>query len=226
MIENGRLAIEVLEGDVVHAGFWGAHTPEFDDQTRLPSRRMCRPRSRTPATPMADPWYADERGNLIGIPMQVYDESAAVCGGVYRRPAGQHRRAGRAPRRALRGGPRRQLRSRRQRQPVFPIRRAASPKRRLGARYDAERLPADAAGLRDGRREAQVHFGHLLRPRLRGDRRRRHSDPHAVAVRAGRRRARAPAGCGDGRRHRRLSRGARHRQPQQAPVPAVDYGAR
>ena len=33
MIENGRLAIQVLENDVIHAGFWGTHVPQFDDQT-------------------------------------------------------------------------------------------------------------------------------------------------------------------------------------------------
>ena len=33
MIENGRLAIELLESDVVHAGYWGGYMPTFDDQT-------------------------------------------------------------------------------------------------------------------------------------------------------------------------------------------------
>ncbi len=33
LVENGRLAIELLESDVVHAGFWGSYMPNFDDQT-------------------------------------------------------------------------------------------------------------------------------------------------------------------------------------------------
>ncbi len=46
VIENGRLAIELLEGDVVHAGYWGGYMPAFDDQTAsgVPTtrRRRCR----------------------------------------------------------------------------------------------------------------------------------------------------------------------------------------
>jgi type IV pilus assembly protein PilW len=34
VIENGRFAIELLEGDVSHAGFWGTYVPDFDDPTR------------------------------------------------------------------------------------------------------------------------------------------------------------------------------------------------
>ncbi|HUG04790.1 MAG TPA: prepilin-type N-terminal cleavage/methylation domain-containing protein, partial [Steroidobacteraceae bacterium] len=33
MIENGRLAVQVLENDVIHAGYWGTYVPDFDDQT-------------------------------------------------------------------------------------------------------------------------------------------------------------------------------------------------
>ena len=33
VIENGRFAIQLLESDVVHAGFWGTFVPQFDDQT-------------------------------------------------------------------------------------------------------------------------------------------------------------------------------------------------
>ena len=30
-IENGRFAVQVLENDLVHAGFWGEYVPQFDD---------------------------------------------------------------------------------------------------------------------------------------------------------------------------------------------------
>jgi len=33
MIESGRLAIQVLEADVQHAGFWGTYVAAFEDQT-------------------------------------------------------------------------------------------------------------------------------------------------------------------------------------------------
>ena len=50
MIENGRLAIELLESDVVHAGYWGGYMPTFDDQTFETARQMTsRRRFRTPA---------------------------------------------------------------------------------------------------------------------------------------------------------------------------------
>ena len=32
-IESGRFAMQLLENDVVHAGFWGTYVPEFDDLT-------------------------------------------------------------------------------------------------------------------------------------------------------------------------------------------------
>jgi type IV pilus assembly protein PilW len=82
MIESGRLAIQVLENDVVHAGYWGTHVPAFDDQTSsgVPDD--------TP-TAIPDPcvaydpanWTADYVESLIGIPAQTYDDDA-VCGGV------------------------------------------------------------------------------------------------------------------------------------------------
>ncbi|MBM5811854.1 MAG: pilus assembly protein PilW [Gammaproteobacteria bacterium] len=82
MIENGRLSIQVLENDVVHAGFWGTHVPEFDDQTA----------TAVPAdapTAVPDPCLAYDPGNwtaayirnLIGVPVQAYD-AATVCTGV------------------------------------------------------------------------------------------------------------------------------------------------
>jgi type IV pilus assembly protein PilW len=82
VIENGRLALEVLESDVVHAGFWGTHTPTFDDQT---SEDV--PTDAPTAIPdpcqdyESNPWNAAMRNNLIHIPLQVYD-SDTVCGGV------------------------------------------------------------------------------------------------------------------------------------------------
>lgn len=82
MIENGRLAIQVLENDVAHAGYWGTHVPNFDDQTSagVPD---------DVPTAVPDPCLAYNPGNwtdgyvanLIGIPVQTNDD-ATVCGGV------------------------------------------------------------------------------------------------------------------------------------------------
>jgi len=76
MIENGRLAIQVLENDVIHAGFWGTYVPQFDDQTA----------DAAPAdVPILVPgpclaynlWNADYENALIGLPVQAYDDEAA-----------------------------------------------------------------------------------------------------------------------------------------------------
>ena len=83
VIENGRLAMQLLEADVVHAGFWGAWVPQFDDQTTgnfVPGDKP---------TAVPDPcatynptnWTPAYKTNLVGIPVQVYD-SNATCSGI------------------------------------------------------------------------------------------------------------------------------------------------
>jgi len=82
VIENGRFAIQLLENDIVHGGFWGTHVPQFDDQTLEVA-----PLDVPAAVP--DPclaydltnWNAGYVNGLLGIPVQAY-ESAAVCTGV------------------------------------------------------------------------------------------------------------------------------------------------
>jgi Tfp pilus assembly protein PilW len=70
-IENGRFAIQLLQDDVVHAGFWGAYVPEFDDLTTV-TVPLDAP------TALPDPclaynpanWNGTHLSNLIGIPVQ------------------------------------------------------------------------------------------------------------------------------------------------------------
>jgi len=79
MIENGRFAIQLLEGDIVHAGFLGTFVPQFDDATAggVPGDLP---------TAVPDPclafnptnWNAAYVRNLLGIPLQAYDTDA-VC---------------------------------------------------------------------------------------------------------------------------------------------------
>ena len=82
MIENGRFAIQLLQEDVIHAGYWGQFVPAFDDQTASTTTAPT-----DVPTALPDPckavgtWNAADRNNLIGIPMQAY-ETAAVCSGV------------------------------------------------------------------------------------------------------------------------------------------------
>lgn len=82
MIESGRLAVQVLENDIVHAGYWGTYAPDFDDQTSSAA-----PDDVPTAVP--DPclvynpanWNEDYVDNLIGLPVQTYDD-ATVCAGI------------------------------------------------------------------------------------------------------------------------------------------------
>lgn len=73
-IENGRFAVQLLQDDIVHAGFWGDFVPQFED------RNVSAPGDVPDAIP--DPckapgtWIAADRNNLIGIPVQA---SAGSC---------------------------------------------------------------------------------------------------------------------------------------------------
>jgi type IV pilus assembly protein PilW len=82
MIENGRFAIKVLEDDLVHAGYWGGLVPMFDDQTSVDPPTDVPTAVPDPCLPYDpdDPpsWPAEYRANLIGIPVQVYDDPAVV----------------------------------------------------------------------------------------------------------------------------------------------------
>ncbi len=37
LIDNGRFAMQLLESDIVHAGFWGTYLPPFDDLNATPA---------------------------------------------------------------------------------------------------------------------------------------------------------------------------------------------
>ncbi len=82
MIENGRLAVQVLENDVIHAGYWGTYVPDFDDQTAaavpddVPTAIPDPCLAYNPAN-----WTDAYIDNLIGMSIQVYDD-ATVCAGI------------------------------------------------------------------------------------------------------------------------------------------------
>lgn len=73
VIENGRLAIQLLEHDVVHAGYWGGHVPGFDDQTFTgvpPDAPTFVPDPCLPYS--ATNWDLAYLRNLLAIPVQAY----------------------------------------------------------------------------------------------------------------------------------------------------------
>jgi prepilin-type N-terminal cleavage/methylation domain-containing protein len=79
LIENGRFAMQVFQDDLVHAGFWGGHVPQFDDLSSsvIPGD--------TP-TGVPDPclaysgWDSVYRTNLLGIPVQTYETRPSGTG--------------------------------------------------------------------------------------------------------------------------------------------------
>ncbi|MDA8127780.1 MAG: PilW family protein [Betaproteobacteria bacterium] len=82
-IENGRFAIQLLQDDVEHAGFWGAYVPQFDDLTTVTA-----PLDAPKALP--DPclayssanWDGNYLSDIIGIPVQGDAGTCAGAGGV------------------------------------------------------------------------------------------------------------------------------------------------
>jgi type IV pilus assembly protein PilW len=96
-IENGRFAIQIVESDLVHAGFWGGYVPEFDDLT---ASITAAPTDAPTDIPDPCPGYtvndwqnktatipANYRRNLIGIPVQAYDaDSMTDCNTVVASP--------------------------------------------------------------------------------------------------------------------------------------------
>jgi type IV pilus assembly protein PilW len=71
-IENGRFAIQLLQNDIVHGGFWGEHVPQFDDLTLTAAPFDAPTAVPNPCLSYTAPWAATHITNLIGIPVQVY----------------------------------------------------------------------------------------------------------------------------------------------------------
>lgn len=86
-IESGRFAIQLLQSDLAHAGFWNGYIPQFEDLTEddIPGD--------VPAA-VPDPclayasWNAAYITNLLGIPVQAYEQDGVPgsCAGVVANP--------------------------------------------------------------------------------------------------------------------------------------------
>jgi Tfp pilus assembly protein PilW len=76
-IENGRFAMQLLEGEIRHAGFWGSYVPDFDNLTSTATPVTATAGGSLPDA-IPDPclaynvanWTAAYKSNLIGIPVQ------------------------------------------------------------------------------------------------------------------------------------------------------------
>lgn len=103
MIENGRLSMMLLQGDIAHAGFWASYSPGFDDITVKWADEGGTAPADAPtgipapfcdgASPWADPVY---KTNVIGVPIAAYQVpgtfsrttagTAPVCASVVTNP--------------------------------------------------------------------------------------------------------------------------------------------
>lgn len=74
-IESGRFAIQLLQNDIVHAGFWGAFAPQFDDLSFSLEPGDVPGAVPDPCLNYSTPWTPDNVTNLIGITVQVYGDT-------------------------------------------------------------------------------------------------------------------------------------------------------
>lgn len=82
-IENGRFSMQLIENDLVHAGFWGGYVPQFDDLTAPTDTDPTDVPGAAPAPCQSyATWDATYKANLIGVPIQVYDGVPAGCEAV------------------------------------------------------------------------------------------------------------------------------------------------
>jgi type IV pilus assembly protein PilW len=82
-IENGRFAMQLLEDDLVHAGFWDTYVPQFDDLTYTGVPTDAPLNVPNPCT--AYPWSNAHQTDLLGVPINVYGNtppSGPGCGSL------------------------------------------------------------------------------------------------------------------------------------------------
>lgn len=81
-IENGRFAIQLLQEDIVHGGYWAGHVPQFDDFTFASEPEDVPGTIANPClTYDAANWTAEYKESLVGLPLQVYGATPPAGGG-------------------------------------------------------------------------------------------------------------------------------------------------
>ncbi len=71
-IESGRFAIQLLQNDITHAGFWGDFAPQFDDLSFSLQPGDVPNAVPDPCLAYSTPWTPDNVTNLIGITVQAF----------------------------------------------------------------------------------------------------------------------------------------------------------
>lgn len=88
LIENGRFAIQLIENDLIHGGYWGSYVPDFDNltATNVPTSITHSPiPDSVPDVCLAynaTNWNTTYLNKLISIPVQVYSDMPATCAGL------------------------------------------------------------------------------------------------------------------------------------------------
>ncbi len=72
LLENGRFAAQLLQEDLVHAGYWGGYLPEFDDLSSVADPADV-PTGIPDICQAYNTWNSGYRSNLLGIPVQSGD---------------------------------------------------------------------------------------------------------------------------------------------------------
>jgi Tfp pilus assembly protein PilW len=72
LIENGRFAVQLLQDDLVHAGYWGGYVPQFDNLTSTGVPADAPTAVPNPCAAYST-WDSTYRINLLGTPVQAYD---------------------------------------------------------------------------------------------------------------------------------------------------------
>jgi prepilin-type N-terminal cleavage/methylation domain-containing protein len=72
LLENGRFAAQLLQQELVHAGYWGGYLPEFDDLSSTVAPADA-PGSIPDICQAYNTWDTAYRSDLLGIPVQSAD---------------------------------------------------------------------------------------------------------------------------------------------------------
>jgi prepilin-type N-terminal cleavage/methylation domain-containing protein len=79
LIENGRFAMQLLEQNLVHAGYWGGYLPQFDDLGAMGVPGDVPVAVPNPCLPYAS-WDSNYRSNLLGVPVESRESLPAGAG--------------------------------------------------------------------------------------------------------------------------------------------------
>lgn len=80
LIENGRFALQLLEDDLAHAGFWDGYVPDFDDLSLSSTVTPTAIPTGVPQPCLGESsWNDAVRTNRLGIAVQAYSSLPSGC---------------------------------------------------------------------------------------------------------------------------------------------------